>query len=76
MFLKDSIERIIKVEPIFIFRSKKVFNSNSSTSSLKWSIIKKKKDSDRLHEAFYVEVLNNQKTVVISAFKIIFVSTF
>ena len=76
MFLKDVIKRRIKAEPVFTFRDKKVFHGNSSISGLKRSIIKKKKEADRLQKVFHVEVLNDQKVKIISALKKIFTSKF
>ena len=38
IFLTDQIKKLINAEPIFAFRSKKVFNGNSSSPTLKRSI--------------------------------------
>ena len=76
MFLTDQIKKLIKVEPIFAFRSKKVFNGNSASPAPKRSIIKKKNDTEGFHKAFHVETLNDQKAAIVSALRKIFASKF
>ena len=74
-FLKDPLKRFTKDEPIIAFRSIKVFNSNKKTTTgLKHLILKKKKEKEDFLKAFYIELLNEQKAILISAFKKISVS--
>jgi len=75
IFLSDSIKKIVKFNPIFTFRAKRVYNSsNKSETKPKKSLIKKKKKKEELLKAFYIEDLNKHKGEVVSALKKIFES--
>ena len=76
-FLIEPIKEIIKVDPIFTFRGKKVHTGSKSQSTApKGSLVRKKKQDDDDLKGLYLEVLNDQNAQIASDLKIFFASDF
>ena len=71
IFLHKPIKKIIKYNPVFAFRGKKVFNRYQKDTKPIKSAIRKKKQED-LEKALHLEVLNNHKRDKVSVLKKIF----